>query len=279
MRRHRRGRRRRRLPLDLPDLAQDHPQALLVPILSDARGVALSCASGSARSACPTRSCSSTRGLAGGHLGAAKIADLADPRFDFENAIPQSLAFPQRGHRARGAGHCRRRHPQPADIARVVAGATGAAAVQLGTPFAVTAECDAHDEFKRVLAEATDADMVEFTSVAGLPARAVATQKWLRSYLQAEARLQARPSPSPLPACVRLPGSVRAARRHPAWGQFCIDTTLVAELRGDPSAACSSAVGSLPFGTQVRGVRELVEWLLTPAMRRRPDRAAPGARR
>jgi ribonucleoside-diphosphate reductase alpha chain len=44
--------------------------------------------------------------------------------------------------------------------------------VQLGTPFAVTQECDAHPEFKRVLAEARDEDMVEFTSVAGLPARA-----------------------------------------------------------------------------------------------------------
>jgi nitronate monooxygenase len=29
------------LPLDLPDLARDHPKALLVPILSDARGVQL----------------------------------------------------------------------------------------------------------------------------------------------------------------------------------------------------------------------------------------------
>jgi nitronate monooxygenase len=29
------------LPLDLPDLAQDHPKALLVPILSDSRGVQL----------------------------------------------------------------------------------------------------------------------------------------------------------------------------------------------------------------------------------------------
>ena len=29
------------LPLDLPELAQDHPSALLVPILSDARGVQL----------------------------------------------------------------------------------------------------------------------------------------------------------------------------------------------------------------------------------------------
>ena len=31
--------------------------------------------------------------LAGGHLGAAKIADLDDPRFDFENVIPEALAF------------------------------------------------------------------------------------------------------------------------------------------------------------------------------------------
>ncbi|MFY8042227.1 MAG: nitronate monooxygenase, partial [Rhodoferax sp.] len=29
------------LPLDLPDLAKDHPKAALIPILSDARGVQL----------------------------------------------------------------------------------------------------------------------------------------------------------------------------------------------------------------------------------------------
>ena len=43
---------------------------------------------------------------------------------------------------------------------------------------------------KRVLAEARDEDMVEFTSVAGLPARAVATP-WLKAYLKIEDRLQA----------------------------------------------------------------------------------------
>jgi nitronate monooxygenase len=52
--------------------------------------------------------------------------------------------------------------------------------VQLGTPFAVTQEGDAHPEFKRVLAESREDEMVEFTSVAGLPARAVATP-WLRT--------------------------------------------------------------------------------------------------
>ena len=52
--------------------------------------------------------------------------------------------------------------------------------MQLGTPFAVTTEGDASDGFKRVLAEARDEDLVEFTSVAGLPARAVATP-WLKA--------------------------------------------------------------------------------------------------
>ena len=51
------------LPLDLPDLAHDHPQALLVPDpVGRARRAAGGAASGSARSACPTPSSSSTRG-------------------------------------------------------------------------------------------------------------------------------------------------------------------------------------------------------------------------
>ena len=40
-----------------------------------------------------------------------------------------------------------------------------------------------------MLAQARDEDMVEFTSVAGLPARAVATP-WLKHYLAAEHKLQ-----------------------------------------------------------------------------------------
>jgi nitronate monooxygenase len=160
------------LPLDLPDLAQDHPKALLVPILSDARGVQLLVRKWERKKRLPDAIVIEHPRLAGGHLCAAKIADLNDPRFDFENVIPQTLTF----LRAMGveipliaAGGIRSFE----DIARVQA--LGASAVQLGTPFAVTQECDAHADFKRVLAEAQDADMVEFTSVAGLPARAVAT--------------------------------------------------------------------------------------------------------
>ncbi len=250
------------LPLDLPDLAQDHPAALLIPILSDARGVQLLLRKWERKKRLPDAIVIEHPRLAGGHLGAAKIADLNDPRFEFENVIPQSLAF----MRAAGieipliaAGGIRSFE----DIARVQA--LGAAGVQLGTPFAVTQECDAHAEFKRVLAQATDADMVEFTSVAGLPARAVATP-WLKSYLKAEPKLQSVVHVKPR-CTLAFDCLAQCGLRDglPGWGQFCIDTQLAAALRGDVRKGLFfRGVGALPFGDQIRSVRELMQRLLTP---------------
>ncbi|WP_309902142.1 nitronate monooxygenase family protein [Variovorax soli] len=253
------------LPLDLPELAQDHPRALLVPILSDARGVQLLVRKWERRKRLPDAIVIEHPRFAGGHLGAAKIADLADPRFDFENVVPQSLAF------LRAAG-IEKEIPLIAaggircfeDIARVQS--LGAAAAQLGTPFAVTHECDAHPEFKRVLAQARDEDLVEFTSVAGLPARAVAT-RWLKGYLKAETKLQSVAHVKPrctlafdcLAQCGLRDGLA-------AWGQFCIDTQLAAALRGDVKKGLFfRGVGQLPFGDQIRSVRELLARLLTQA--------------
>ena len=251
------------LPLDLPDLAKDHPKAALIPILSDARGVQLVVKKWERKKRLPDAIVIEHPRLAGGHLGAAKIADLSDPRFDFENVIPQSLEF----LRAAGiekeiplivAGGIRSFE----DIARVQA--LGAAAVQLGTPFAVTEEGDAHPEFKRILAQAKEDEMVEFTSVAGLPARAVATP-WLRAYLKVEEKLQAvvhhkarcTKSFDCLAQCGLRDGL-------PGWGQFCIDNQLAAALRGDVKKGLFfRGVGALPFGEQIRSVRDLIERLLT----------------
>lgn len=50
------------------------------------------------------------------------------------------------------------------------------------------------------------------------------------------------------------------------WGQFCFDNQLAAALRGDLAKGLYfRGVGALPFGTQVRSVRELLGRLLTPA--------------
>jgi nitronate monooxygenase len=252
------------LPLDLPDLAQDHPKALLVPILSDARGVQLLVRKWERKKRLPDAIVIEHPRLAGGHLGAAKIADLNDPRFDFENVIPQALDFLRKaGIEGQvpliAAGGIRSFE----DIARVQA--LGAAGVQMGTPFAVTVEGDAHDEFKRVLAEAKDADMVEFTSVAGLPARAVATP-WLKNYLKVEPKLQSvvhvKPRCTLAFDCLAQCGLRDGLS---GWGQFCIDTQLAAALRGDVKKGLFfRGVGALPFGDQIRSVGELMARLLTP---------------
>jgi nitronate monooxygenase len=252
------------LPLDLPELAQDHPRTALLPILSDARGVQLLVRKWERKKRLPDAIVIEHPRLAGGHLGAARVADLNDPRFDFDQVIPQSLAF------LRAAGIERevpliaaggiRSHAQIAQLQ-----ALGAAAVQLGTPFAVTTEGDADPGFKRVLAEAGSHEVVEFTSVAGLPARAVATP-WLRHYLANEARLQAvahaKARCTKAFDCLAQCGLRDGLK---GWGQFCIDHQLAAALRGDEKKGLFfRGAGALPFGAQIRSVRELLAHLLTP---------------
>lgn len=252
------------LPLDLPDLAQDHPKALLIPILSDARGVQLIVRKWERKKRVPDAIVIEHPRLAGGHLGAARVADLQDPRFDFENVLPQAREFLRSAGLERevpliAAGGVRTH----GDIARLQG--LGAAGVQLGTPFAVTEECDADLAFKRVLAEARDEDMVEFTSVAGLPARAVGTP-WLRAYLKIEDRLQkvthARKRCTKAFDCLAQCGLRDGL---PGWGQFCIDHQLGAALRGDTKKGLFfRGVGALPFGPQIRSVRDLLDRLLSP---------------
>lgn len=253
------------LPLDLPDLARDHPDAALIPILSDARGVQLVVRKWERRQRVPDAVVLEHPGWAAGHLGAAKVADVNDPRFDFEKVVPETLAW-LRSAGLEGrvplivAGGLRTHD----DIRRMQA--LGAAAVQFGTSFAVTEECDADEAFKHVLADARDEDLVEFTSVAGLPARAVRTP-WLQKYLsvldrmQASAHLKKRCAKSfdCLAQCGLRDGLV-------GWGQFCIDHQLAAALRGDlKTGLFFRGRGALPFGNQIRSVRALIEYLLTPA--------------
>lgn len=253
------------LPLDLPELAADHPQTALVPILSDARGVQLLVRKWERKKRAPDAIVLEHPRLAGGHLGAARVEDLNDPRFDFERSVPETLAFLRQAGlesttpviAAGGIGSLD-------DIRRLQA--LGAAGVQLGTAFAVTTEGDADPAFKSVLAGARPEDIVEFTSVAGLPARAVATP-WLKAYLKAEPRLQAvahqKARCTKAFDCLAQCG-LRDGKA--GWGQFCIDQQLAAAMKGDVRRGLFfRGAGALPFGTEIRSVRELIERLLGAA--------------
>ena len=251
------------LPLDLPELARDHPDTALIPILSDARGVQLLVRKWEKKGRLPDAIVIEHPRLAGGHLGAAKVADLQDTRFDFEVVIPQVLEFFKTAGIERdipliaaGGIGCRD------DILRLQA--LGASAAQLGTAFAVTRECDADPAFKRVLAEARPEDLVEFISVAGLPARAVRTP-WLDKYLRLEPRLKAaahvKKQCNMAFDCLAHCG-LRDGKAE--MGQFCIDQQLGHALDGDMHKGLFfRGAGVLPFGQQIRPVQDLMRWLLS----------------
>jgi len=256
------------LPLDLPDLTARFPDVALIPILSDARGVSVVLKKWQRKKRLPDAIVIEHPRYAGGHLGAAKAADLEDPRFDFDNVLAGVFATYHELGIAREA------------IPVIVAGgidspekvraalALGASGVQLGTPFAVTVEGDAHPNFKRVLAEAQPEDIVTFMSVAGLPARAVKTP-WLAQYLERLPTLEKVAGKRNctlafdcLEACGLRDGVAKI-------GQFCIDLRLAAALEGNVERGLFfRGAGRLPFGREIRPVRDLIEHMLngtTPA--------------
>lgn len=253
------------LPLDLPDLARDFPTASLVPILSDARGVQLIVRKWERKQRMPAAIVIEHPAHAGGHLGATRLSDVHDGRFEFDIVLPAVQEFLRSAGLERtvpviAAGGIRSFE----DIHRMQS--LGAAAVQMGTAFAVTEEGDAHRVFKEVLAGARSEDIVEFQSVAGLPARAVRTA-WMQGYLKVESTLKAA-AHAKARCAKKFDCLVQCGLRDGLadWGQFCIDNQLVAALRGDlKKGLFFRGAGSLPFGDAIRPVRDLFERLLTPA--------------
>jgi len=251
------------LALDLPELTEDFPRVALLPIVSEARALGLILRRWLRRGRAPDAVVIEHPRYAGGHLGAARLDEVGDARFDFARVLPEIRALlhavgldPERIPLIAAGGI-----NSPARVA--AAQAAGAAAVQLGTPFAVTEECDAHPNFKRVLAEAGPGDIAVFMSVAGLPARAVRTP-WLAAYLAKEPVLQRRAKPRRqctlawdcLAHCGLRDGLTRA-------GQFCIDHQLAAALRGDTERGLFfRGSEALPFGAEIRPVRALFNHLL-----------------
>ncbi|MGD9946470.1 MAG: NAD(P)H-dependent flavin oxidoreductase [Burkholderiaceae bacterium] len=254
------------LPLDLPEMTADFPGVALIPILSDARGVAVVLRKWLRKKRLPDAIVIEHPRYAGGHLGATRIDELSDARFDFE-PVAEGVA-----------AQMRELGLESQQIPLVAAGGVnshervrhllrnGYAGVQLGTAFAVTEEGDAHPTFKKMLAGAGPQDIVEFVSTAGLPARAVRTP-WLERYLKRETVLRQRAAPHKCTVglqCLTVCGLRDGLAK---FGQFCIDNQLAAALKGDVSRGLFFRGASpTPFGDAIRPVRELIDYLLSGRM-------------
>ena len=256
------------LPFDLPELTQGFPDVALIPILSDVRGVSIVLKKWLRKKRLPDAIVIEHPRYAGGHLGATRPEEINDARFDFEPVLAGLFElFRELGLEREkiplivaGGIHTHER------VRELIGG--GASAVQIGTPFAVTVEGDAHDNFKKVLAEARPADIVTFMSVAGLPARAVLTP-WLKNYLRREKALQSHAKADerrcvPGLNCLAVCGLRDGIG---SIGQFCIDTRLAYALKGDVKKGLFFRGSEpLPFGCEIRPAADLLDYLLSGQM-------------
>lgn len=254
------------LPLDLPEMAEGYKDVALFPILSESRGIGIVLKRWMKKGILPDAIVIEHPAHAAGHLGAATVAGINDERFEFKRVIEETFEV------------FKKLDLEKEKIPLILAGGManfqkittalkewGASAVQIGTAFAVTREGDAHENFKKTLSGAEGEQIVEFMSVAGLPARGVRT-RFLDSYLKRESKLQANAKADPRRCtqginCLSVCGLRDGLEKV---GQFCIDIQLAAAYRGEVDKGLFfRGKDPLPFGKAMKSVQETIEYLLT----------------
>lgn len=253
------------LPLNLPELTSSFDKVALIPILSEIRGIRAVLKRWMRKKRLPDAIVIEHPGFAGGHLGATKIEDINDSRFEYNNVLHETrelftkMGIEQDQIPLIAAGGITS-HKQIQTL--IENGANGA---QIGTPFAVTKEGDANIRFKQVLLNAIPEEIITFLSCAGLPARAVLTP-WLERYLKKETSLResAGSRKTKCPRNLECLSHCGFKDGNPDAGQFCIETQLAAAQRGDVKRGLFfRGTEPLPFGKEIRSVHDLLVLLLT----------------
>ena len=161
------------LPLNLPQFLSSQPKTKLVPIVSSGRAAALLCKRWLAKYDYLPDAVVVEGPKAGGHLGFSK-EQIFDPAFALENLVPSVLeevnSFSTRYGKkipviAAGGIYT------GGDIKTFLE--MGADAVQLGTRFVATHECDDDLAFKQMYINAKSEDIVIIDSPVGMPGRAI----------------------------------------------------------------------------------------------------------
>lgn len=255
------------LPLDLPEMTEGyHKYVALLPILSESRGINIVLKRWMKKGILPDAIVVEHPAHAAGHLGASTVEGVNDAKFDFKRVIEETFeVFKSLGLESEKIPLILAGGMANFEKVKTALKNWGASAVQIGTAFAVTEEGDAHLNFKKTLAGAETEKVVEFMSVAGLPARGVRT-KFLDSYIKRESKLQTNAKADPrrctqglncLTSCGLRDGLSKA-------GQFCIDIQLAAAFRGEVDKGLFfRGKDPLPFGNAIRTVRETIQYLLT----------------
>lgn len=161
------------LPLDLPAFLQKDSVTKLAPIVSSARAIKILCEKWKTTYDYLPDAVVVEGPKAGGHLG-YKADQIDDERFSLEEVLPQVVKEVRYYEERYG-----KKIPVIAaggiytgeDIHRMME--LGASAVQMGTRFVTTDECDASDAFKQTYIDASEKDIEIIKSPVGMPGRAI----------------------------------------------------------------------------------------------------------
>lgn len=164
------------LPMTLPEFLNGNSKTKLVPIISSGRAARLICKRWLSRYDYLPDAVVVEGPKAGGHLGFSQ-AQIFDPDFALEKLVPEVVAEVRAFSDQYGK-------PIPviaaggiyngSDIRAIME--LGADAVQMGTRFVATHECDADINFKQAYIDARPEDVVIINSPVGMPGRAIQNQ-------------------------------------------------------------------------------------------------------
>ncbi|WP_456480606.1 nitronate monooxygenase [Nautilia sp.] len=160
------------LPMDMPEFTKDFPDVALVPIVSTGRAFKLIAKRWEKRYGRIPDAVIVEGPLSGGHQG-FKYEECFKEENQLEHLVSDVKKEVEKWDK---------------NIPVIAAGGIwsyedimkfinlGADGVQLGTRFALTHECDASDEFKRILLNAKKEDIILMKSPVGYPARGIRTK-------------------------------------------------------------------------------------------------------
>jgi len=166
------------LPLNLPSYLTSNSKTLLVPIVSSARAAKIICEKWWANYNYLPDALVVEGPKAGGHLGFKRV-QIEDKKYSLECLIPEVITIATQYSDKKvipvfAAGGI----TTGEDISRFLE--LGAKAVQIGSLFVPTYECDASPAFKQVYIDSSKKDMMIIQSPVGMPGRAF-NGKFIRS--------------------------------------------------------------------------------------------------
>jgi NAD(P)H-dependent flavin oxidoreductase YrpB (nitropropane dioxygenase family) len=243
------------LPLDLPSFLKPDSQTQLVPIVSSSRAARLICEKWSAGYGYLPDAIVVEGPKAGGHLG-FKREQIEDENYSLEHLVPEVVEVAEsyadrKAIPVIAAGGI----ATGGDIARIMA--LGAAAVQMGSIFVPTEECDAAWEFKKVYLDARAGDMRIIQSPVGMPGRAIDGE-----FIRSVAEGREKPCSCSF-HCIKTCDYKNSP--------YCIIKALYNAARGNMKKGYAFAGGNAHLADKIRSVREVVDklkadFLLTKAV-------------